>query len=491
MTVAIRLGAVSPAQEDVCSFDAPTVPLVVDVDGTLLRGNLLVEGVIEIASRRPISLLRLPIVALGGKAGIKAFVAREARLDVARLPMNDAALRLISDARAGGRPVILASGAHESQVEALAAIVSATFAWGSNDDISLTGRHKLQRILNHTEVFDYVGNESVDLPLWAKARRAIAVSPSTTARWRARRLRPDIEIHETGQKPVWRSLLQSLRPHQWAKNALLLLPALAAHIVPSVGLAGTILLGLLAFCATASSVYVVNDLADLASDRVHATKRRRPFAAGDLSISTGMLLAAFLMLVGFAASVAVSATFSLVVGTYLLLTTAYTFVLKRRAILDVITLASLYTLRLVAGAALVEVPLSRWFLAFSIFFFFSLALVKRVVELRDRAGDPEKFAPGRGYAAADIPILMSLGTAAVSVSSLVYCLYITSEDVGTLYARPDLLWAALPILLYWQARVWLLTARGKVDGDPVVFAIRDRLSHVLGAVFLLILWGAS
>jgi 4-hydroxybenzoate polyprenyltransferase len=286
------------------------------------------------------------------------------------------------------------------------------------------------------------------------------------------------------------ALLRALRPHQWSKNALLALPALAAHLTWDWSSVVGLVAGFSAFSALASAVYLLNDLVDLPHDRLHQSKRRRPLAAGELGIPATLAMIPVLVAVSVAASWWLPDPFKLVLAFYLVATTAYSFVLKRKPIVDVITLAALYTTRVVAGAALVTVPLSRWFLAFAVFFFLSLALVKRVVELAHAPAGATTLT-GRGYGTVDLPVLTGLGAGASLVSALVYCLYITSIDVGRLYTRADLLWVGLPILLYWQARVWLLTGRGRMDDDPVVFALRDRVSYLVLAGFLLVVWLAA
>jgi 4-hydroxybenzoate polyprenyltransferase/phosphoserine phosphatase len=469
------------------------LPLVVDVDGTLLRGDLLWDGLVQLCVRRPAELPALLRAAGRGRAAIKAFVAASSGVAADAMPLEPATLALIEAARSHGRPVILASGAHASQVAALGARVRADATWGSDDVESLTGEAKLRRIRAHYDAFDYVGDGAADLPLWGAARRAYAVNAGWSVRWRARRLRPDLVVVPTGIAP-WHSLMRAMRPHQWVKNALLLLPALAAHLAWTADHVLRLAAGSLAFCLLASAVYLVNDVIDAPHDRLHHGKRRRPIASGELSVPAALVAA--LGLVGLAAVLAagLSPGFQLVLAGYLATTTAYSLALKRQPLVDVIVLAMLYTTRLAAGAALVSVPLSRWFLAFSIFFFLSLALAKRALEMREGASVIATSAPraaARGYIAADLPFLVSLGVSSAVASSLVYGLYITDGAVAELYGRPDLLWLGLPILLYWQARVWLRTSRGEMHHDPVVFALRDRTSYALFAVFLLVVALAS
>lgn len=288
-----------------------------------------------------------------------------------------------------------------------------------------------------------------------------------------------------------RAWVREIRPHQWAKNLLIFVPAMAAHLEWTQVQVVNLLSGFAAFSLLASSVYVVNDLVDLPNDRQHATKKNRPIAAGLINPTVAAIGALLLIAIAAAITWRLPREFQLTLSIYLVITTAYSFVLKRRVLLDVICLASLYTIRVVAGSTLVDAPLSQWFLAFSIFFFFSLALVKRVAELRPLVTSGEQAVAGRGYVALDLPTLTSLGTAASMASSLVFCLYITSDEVTRLYQHPSLLWVGLPLFLYWQARVWLLTSRGRMNEDPVVFALKDRMSYLIAFGFLVTVWLAT
>jgi 4-hydroxybenzoate polyprenyltransferase/phosphoserine phosphatase len=465
------------------------LPLIVDVDGTLVRGDLLWEGLLQLCVQRPSRIPGLVPALLRGKAAFKGYVARESPLPLDVMPLDPAMLELIQQVQAEGRPVVLASGAHESHMAALCSRVGADASCASDGLLSLTGQAKLARIRTDYPRFDYAGNAVADLPLWGAARHAFALNPGPVARWRAARLRPDLVILGDGRGGLG-ALLRALRPHQWSKNVLLVLPALAAHLTWTGTAVLDLVAGFVAFSALASAVYLLNDLVDLPHDRVHERKRHRPLAAGELPIPTALAAIAVLIAGSVVVSLRLPDPFKLVLVGYFVITTAYSLALKQVALMDVLTLAGLYATRVIAGAALVMVPLSRWFLAFSVFFFLSLALVKRVVELR-RAPAGAAGPAGRGYSPADVPVLSGLGSGAAAVSALVYCLYITSDDVGLLYAYPDLLWLGLPILLYWQARVWLLTGRGTMEEDPVVFALRDRVSHLVLLSFLLVVWIAA
>lgn len=289
-------------------------------------------------------------------------------------------------------------------------------------------------------------------------------------------------------RPAILALLSAIRPHQWAKNGLLLLPVLAAHKAGSAVLV-PVSLGVAAFCLTASAIYLCNDILDLPNDRAHPQKRHRALASGALGIRTAAVTAVILLAAAAGLAKLVPPAFAGALAFYIATSIAYTLDLKRRPVVDVITLATLYAVRVVAGAALVSVPLSRWFLALAVFLFLSLALVKRVVELQDTAGDANPA--GRSYRASDIPVLVAIGCASTVASMLVYCLYITGDEVLRLYRHPDLLWLGLPLLLYWQTRVWLFTNRRAMHHDPVVFALRDRVSYVVAAAFLAMVFLAA
>jgi 4-hydroxybenzoate polyprenyltransferase len=281
--------------------------------------------------------------------------------------------------------------------------------------------------------------------------------------------------------------MRALRPHQWAKNGLLFLPALAAHLPITPTLLLRLVLGFVAFSALASAVYLLNDLADLPHDREHRTKRNRPIAAGHVSVPGALAMTAVLVAVAMAIAATLPPLFQLVLAGYFAATSAYSLYLKREPLVDVFTLAILYASRLAAGAALVSVPLSGWLIAFSIFFFLSLALAKRVVELRERPMPDASVTASRGYRSTDLPLLSALGVAAAASSSLVFCLYITDPRVVEHYTHSDYLWLGLPALMYWQARVWLWVGRGWMHEDPVVFALRDRKSHLLALCLLLLM----
>jgi 4-hydroxybenzoate polyprenyltransferase len=289
------------------------------------------------------------------------------------------------------------------------------------------------------------------------------------------------------------TVLRALRVHQWSKNGLLLVPLLTAHLLwPPVWLSAG-LMAIAAFSLCASASYLVNDLLDLGADRAHPTKRRRPIASGALAPGGALLLAALSLAAGLALAWPLGRGFLVALGAYLAATLAYSLWLKRVALLDVIVLALLYTLRVLAGHVVFHIEYSDWLLAFTIFLFLGLALVKRYSELlpvRERGGGLPAQSR-RGYTAQDVELVGALGISSSFVAVLVFALYINSDKVRVVYRHPDLLWLAIPVLLYWVARVWRIAHHGRMDADPVLFALRDPVSYAVGALLLGIMALAS
>lgn len=454
------------------------VPLVVDLDGTLCRTDTLHEALLAMVSRQPLTLLSLPGWLREGRAGLKARVADAGILPPEALPMNEAVIGLIEAARTEGRPVALVSAADHRQVTAVAEATGLfDEAYGSAEGTNLKGEEKARFLIERygAQGFDYVGDSKADLAVWAKARHAITVGASGTMRQAAEGVNGSIS-HIDPPDGRTKAMLKAMRPHQWSKNALLFLPMLAAH---DLGAFLPVLMGFIAFCLTASAVYVINDLMDLADDRAHPRKRKRPFAAGDLSAVHGAVLATGLLGTALILSLLTGKLLFLgVLALYLMATFAYSLWLKRKLLIDVLMLAGLYTIRIVAGGAAAAVVLSPWLLGFSMFLFLALAAVKRQAELTDllRTGREGR---GRAYQIDDLPILRGMALASAHAAVLVLALYISSDDVQSLYGRPWLLWLIAPFLLYWLLRMVMTTHRGEMTDDPIVFAATDKVSLVV------------
>ena len=454
--------------------------LVVDLDGTLCRTDTLHETLLGYLARNPLRLGKVVGWLREGKAAFKAHLADEIVLDPAALPLNETVLEIVRDARAAGHPTALVTAADQRQAEAVAAATGLfDEVHGSKDGRNLKGAEKASFLADRYGAagFDYIGDSPADGPVWAAARTAITVEATDRLKRVASAANPNV-VHVSPPSPRWRAALKAMRPHQWSKNLLLFLPALAAHDLSALWPA---FLGFVSFCLAASSVYVLNDLVDLPADRAHPRKRSRPFAAGALSTIEGLVLAATL-LVGsiIVGAIPRSPEFLAILVTYLVVTFAYSLWLKRKLLVDVLTLAGLYTIRILAGGAVAGVVLSPWMLGFSMFLFLALAAVKRQAELTDQL-ETGRAVSGRGYEVEDLPILRNMAMSSSHAAVLLLALYISSEDIQELYARPQILWVICPLLLYWLTRMVLMTHRGHMTDDPIVFAARDRISLLVVA----------
>lgn len=469
--------------------DDPALPLYVDMDGTLLLTDTLHESMLLALRRDPQNLWRWPGWLAEGKAGFKRRIADVAVPDPAGLPYNQPLLAWLRTQRAQGRRLILASAADLRVVRAVADHLSLfDDVLGSNaarEPLNLSREHKRMLIEQHAREagfahFAYAGNSADDLPVWAGARAAIAHNAPARVVRALRRQHPQARV-VPGEPLRLATVLRAIRLTQWAKNALLFVPLLAAHITqPGAWL--RMVLAFVAFGLCASATYLVNDMLDLANDRRHAYKRHRPLAAGRLSIGLGLGLMAALMAAALGLAAALSRGFALLLLAYVAVTLAYSFRLKRVALVDVLLLSGLYTLRIGAGAVVAGVLLSNWLLAISLFLFLSLALVKRCAELEEMDGVDALKVPGRGYRRGDLPLLRAFGVASGFLAVMVFTLYIDSQNVRQQYAEPQWLWVAGPLLLAWIMRMWLKAGRRELHGeDPLQFALKDRLSWLIGA----------
>jgi 4-hydroxybenzoate polyprenyltransferase/phosphoserine phosphatase len=473
---------------------APAVPLCVDLDGTLVRGDLLAESLLRLVRRSPLLLLRLPVWLARGRARLKREVAERVAVEPAALPYDDELLAHLRRERAAGRRLVLVTASHRAPARAVAdhlALFDEVLA--TDGERNLKGRAKRDELVRRfgRGGYDYAGDSAADLAVWDSAREAIAVNapPSVVRRLGARAT----AVLGGPRRPLGRAVLGALRVRQWVKNLLIFIPAITAHRLHEPALAGHALIAFVAFGLGASAVYVLNDMLDVEADRLHPVKRRRPFASGELALPIGFALFPLLVLGSLGAALALPAAFLGLLALYFLLTTAYSLVLKELPLVDVIVLAGLYTMRIIAGSAATGVPVTEWLLAFSMFIFLSLGALKRYAELlrvRSQAAGPTKV-ERRGYYAGDLELMVPMGLASGYLSVLVLALYISSDKVAALYARPSLLWFACPLILYWISRMWLLAHRGLVQDDPLAFAVRDRVTWIVGALGAAILLAAA
>ena len=454
------------------------VPIVVDLDGALIRTEFLVESFFALLASRPVAAITSIGALRNGPAAFKDALADVAIVEVETLPLNKEVVTFLNAEKAKGRAIYLVSALDRRHAERVAEYLGLfNGVLGFNGPVNSPGRNEAQRLGEAfgERGFDYIGAR-VDEPIWRRAR-AVYIANASPARLAAvRAWAPDVQTLGT-QSHSWQYYVRALRPHQWLKNILVFAPALAAHRFGDALF--TSLLAFVSFSLCASSAYILNDLLDLRNDRAHPRKRLRPFAAGHIPIVHGIALFSGLLLGALAIALFLPLKFVLVLAGYFFLTCAYSLYLKRRMLVDVVTIACLYGSRLGAGGVATGVLLSPWLIAFAIFLFFSLALVKRWAELADHIDRGKGDPMGRGYRLDDLPAIRSMATASGYVSVLVLALYINGDAVSTLYRHPDLLWFNCVLLLFWMSRVIMVTHRGRMHDDPLVFAATDRISQLV------------
>ena len=458
-------------------------PLVVDLDGTLIYSDLLIESFMLLLKANPLNLILVLIWLLKGKANLKAQIARRVDVPVEWLPYNQPLIDYLRKQKAQGRQLILATASHVRYAHSVAAHLDLfDDVLASDDTRNLSGSTKRNALTERfgEKQYVYAGNATVDLKVWEHCHQAIVVGEKSLLE-KARKYCPE-ELHLPPPKASYKTALKALRVHQWVKNGLIMIPLLTAHLVHSPKAIAASIMAFFAFSFCASSVYFLNDLLDLNDDRRHATKRNRPFAAGTLPLTAGLIGTPILLLMSASICWFLPWKFTLVLVGYYVMTVAYSFKLKRVVMVDVITLAALYTVRIVAGAAAVTVALSFWLLSFSVFVFLSLAIVKRYTELMKLKGKSGTKTLGRGYQVEDLELLSSLGGSSGYLSVLVLALYINSGDVKSLYSHPHIMWPVCMIMLYWISRIWIIAHRGNMDDDPIVFALKDKISVLCGAL---------
>lgn len=467
------------------------VPLFVDVDGTLTRADISLEGFVRIARSSVAALIAVLTWLIAGRAVAKTMAARRDRIDAARLPYRPEVLGLIEQAKAEGRPVILASASHWRHIDRIADHLGlAEPVIATRGRANLKGSAKLAAIrarIGPDAPFDYIGDSRADICLWRAARHG----------WSVGHIPAGSEVQRLGDprpSPA-RAILKAMRPHQWAKNALVIVPAFTSGQFTQPAVLLTAVAAALLMSLIASAIYLLNDLLDLDADRAHRSKWKRPLAHGDLSIPAALALSLLLAAIGLAGGWWLGGGQLLFwFLAYMAITTAYSFRLKAVMVGDAIVLASLYTIRIWIGAIAIGVPLSFWLLLFSVFLFLSLAYLKRYVEMRD-AIEPARLLSGRGYVGGDLDVVMMSGISAGMVAILVLALFAHDPATAAHYALPEMLWLLCLPLLYWLNRIWIMARRGEVEGDPVAFAIKDRRSLLVGAVtaciFVVALYGPA
>lgn len=458
-------------------------PLCVDLDGTLVGTDTLWESLMLLLRSRPWLVFLTPLWLLGGRAGFKRAIAQRVAIDPATLPYREDLLSALKRSKQCGRKLVLVTAADRdvaTRVAAHVGLFDEVFSSEGGENLKASTKRDRLVQLYGAEGFDYVGDSGADLTVFEGAARGFLVGAND---WVAARAAHNRKVVLVSKRPsVLRALIKELRIHQWAKNALVVLPVVLAPGLPQPGVLMRACIGALAFSLCASAGYVLNDLLDLEADRAHHTKRRRPFASGALPVLYGPPLFTGLLLLGFAASLALlPPMFSLMLALYFLGTVSYSLYFKRRLLLDVLVLAALYTHRILAGGIATSIAISAWLLGFSMFLFLSLAFAKRYVEIALLTSDDSKV-KNRDYYKVDLQMVGSMGPASGYLAALVFALYVENGAHRGAYREPAILWLAMPVLLYWISRIWIVTGRGQMQDDPVKYALRDRVSLVCGAV---------
>lgn len=458
---------------------AMSIPLVVDLDGTLTPTDTLVESVFSLLKKNPLNFFILFFWLFTGRAEFKRRVASTGSFSIKTIPWREDFLTWLREQHDNGRTLVLATAAHRTIAQDAAHHLGFFHHVISTDSgKNLKGTAKLQEIQKQFgSRFSYAGDSSADLPIWHAAETAVLVGASHAVRR---------EVHESGkvemefqsQKAGLVIWLRALRVHQWLKNLLLFVPILVAFAFNDVSKLSAALIAFTSFSFAASATYIFNDLWDLESDRKHPRKRYRPFASAHVPIFHGVAVAGGLLLISLVLACLVSYAFAGMVVGYIVLTTLYSWTLKHYVLIDVLMLAVLYTFRVLAGSIATEIHITQWLLAFSIFMFFGLALIKRCAELKSLQMAQKKNTEGRDYQVQDLAVLWPLGIAASLCSIVVFGLYIGAPQTISDYANADLLWLVGIGLLYWNARLWIKTGRGEMHDDPIVFAARDFGSQI-------------
>ncbi|ACL60436.1 UbiA family prenyltransferase [Methylobacterium nodulans] len=462
-----------------------TAPLVVDLDGTLLRTNLLFECALAFLRLNPLGVIAIVYWLIRGRARLKQELARRVLLDPKLLPLNEAFYDYLAAERARGRKTYLATAADGAIARAVAECYGPFDGVLASDGvINLKGRRKAEALARaFPQGFAYAGDSRADYPIWSLADEVIAVGGARFTGNASHRFGKAVISFPT--PAMLPALLECARPHQWAKNLLVVAPAVLGGVATDPARMLQVLLACAALCVIASSTYVLNDLWDVADDRRHWSKCRRPIACGRLPVAAAAGFVPFGLSLGFALGALVGPAVVAALLGYTLLTVAYSLSLKRVPILDVLVLASLFTLRLVLGTVAAAVPPSPWLLVFSMFLFGSLCFAKRYIEVERWRDRGEGKVSSRGYMASDGPLLLALGTGTGIASTVTIVLYIIFDAFRhDLYGNVAWLWAFPVILFLWFSRIWLAAARRELDDDPVAFALNDVPSILLGAALL-------
>ena len=463
-------------------------PIVVDLDGTLVRSDTLHESLMVALFRHPRALLSSALALGAGRHAFKAKVADVVSMADFPLPVREDLLEWLKQKKQDGFELHLCSAADQRIVDAVAEFLGIFSTAVGSEGANLKGSAKARHLLDcFPDGFIYVGNDRSDLEIWRHSKGIVTAGVSDDVMKMVDRL--DIPVLERFENPklTFKALAKAIRVHHWTKNALVFVPLILAHEWGNFPLVLETILAFIALLAVTSGTYLLNDISDLRSDRLHWSKKNRALASGALPIKQGFALALGLFIFGFLLAAILSLKLLLALVGYLVVTGAYSLGLKRVPLLDMLIIGVLFTIRLIVGIVLIEGPSPAWLLTFAVFFFFSLAAAKRHTEiLRANALGSESLR-ARGYEPEDEPLTLAIGVGAALASLIVIVLFILQEMLpGNVYSRPELL-GGIPLMVsIWLGRIWVLSHRGKMTDDPVSFAIRDRASLGLALVVALL-----
>jgi 4-hydroxybenzoate polyprenyltransferase len=470
-------------------FEHNARPIVVDLDGTLVHTDMLYESVLLLFKYKPHFILAIPFWLLDGKAMLKRKIASHVNIDIPSLPFNQNLIDWLKIKKDFGRKLVLCTASDTLFAKEIAKHLKFFDEVIASEGIeNLAGKNKANLLVKKygENGFDYIGNSFADLLVWEKSKYGLVVNGSKKLIHQASGI-TEIKHVFLKQKNSFRTWVNVFRLHQWIKNILIFVPIFATYQVINYGQWINLALAFLSFSLCSSSVYIANDLLDLQNDRLHLRKRFRPFASGQIPILIGISLVPVLIISSLLIAQFVGGSFLPWLFIYFGLTCAYSWGLKRLVLIDCLTLAILYVLRVIAGAATVDVPLSFWLFAFSIFLFLSLAFIKRYTEIKVHFKSSAEMIPGRGYNSADASFIKQLGITSGYAATIVLALYLNSENVLKHYPTPEIIWGVVPLILLWISWMWLQTHRGFMHDDPIVFALKDKMSVFIGTLLIVIL----
>ncbi|MCW1884447.1 UbiA family prenyltransferase [Luteolibacter flavescens] len=462
---------------------ANDIPLCVDLDGTFIKSDLLHESLLRLLRHRPWMAFRLPFWLARGKTRLKSRLA--AVLPDAATPpaQNEELVDFLKSEKESGRPVYLVTASHEAAVAKVSSAFPFDEVIASTDTLNLKGENKAAVLVERfgEKGFDYAGDSRADEAVWRRARKAIVVHRSAR---RIQQLKESFDVDRAFQPAgtTWRDWVKAFRVHQWAKNFLIAVPFLVGHHYHAAWQLAGLLTAFLSMSLCASGTYLWNDLLDLEYDRAHPRKRKRLAASGKSSIPRVGLASVIMVALGLASGFLLSPSFGLLLVGYIVATLSYSLHFKKVAIADIFMLAMLYLSRVIGGLLISEAVVSFWLFAFTFLLFVSLAAAKRFVELKSVVDSGAASIQGRGYRADDLSVVSQLGVAAGVASCIVLGLYSNSDQVTALYERPQWFWGICVVAFYWITRIWFITHRGEMHDDPVVFALKDPGTWILGVI---------